>query len=251
MSEEFDHTPVDRRPDEFRDQPLPPCPEPPRRVDAARSFIRYDIESSSLDQNLRDDLEHTSFPVTAEIPTSPAARLMEMILLHGDVDAVKQLDRYLLEYDLLGVPDDVAAKNLDVSLQAYRRMRRDYQKRMSRQIERLDVNSILGRALGGIDSVQQEMYKTVKGQAPDITRKDKTSAAANWYKGEELRLKILHGNRFYERRGYVPKETEEFDPKRQVNYMVDAFNVLLEGGEVEQTKMYEDIVDTEFDDEEE
>jgi hypothetical protein len=128
-------------------------PDPPRphAIEAARHLSDYEPECDPY--NLRDDLE-TSFPTIGNNgggELSKGEALLQTALVHGDYEAIKELDKEFVRFDLQGKKMVDIAKELNISVQACRKLWNAFKDRKRRQIERLEVNDILSSSLDSLD----------------------------------------------------------------------------------------------------
>lgn len=208
---------------------VPPVP----RIVASKSFCEYDpIEAPN---NIRDDLENSSFPTTARIPANPAARLMELAIVHGDYEAIKQLDSYFIKFEVAKVSMDQIAKALDVSVSMARKFYNAYKERQRKYIERLEVNDILAKSLNSLDEFESELYKI--GTTTTEQTKNKISALKAAADIEMKKLESLEKNRFYERKGYAPKDLDN-SPETKKDFVLNILQNIFIGEEIDGNDAY-------------
>lgn len=229
-------------------------PEPPRpnALEVARNLADYEPECNPY--NLRDDLE-TSFPTeraengSAELSTGE--RLLQTAIVHGDYEAIKELDKMFVRYELQGVKMVNIAQELNISVPSARKLFNGYKERKRKQIERLEVNDILSSSLSSLDEYRAEVWAIATDERfisnPKI-RLNALKLAANM---EMMKLDSLEKNRFYERKGYRPIDPE-IDGSKRPGFIMNLLNYVVSGEPVESSdgqykELEEGIIDAQVD----
>jgi hypothetical protein len=219
-------------------QNLPKLKNTPALIEGAKAEKRYDPDE---DFELGILLKQDNFPAEAKLSDTPAIRLAEMVHLHGDLAAQQQLDKYLIRFQCLGISVDQMAKQLDISVSATRKLLKNFRDRQKRQIDRLDVSNIIADSMGAFDVAKQEVFKILMSPTSEqVTTKNKLTAASTIGQLETQKMKVLDVNRFYESKGFKPLQDETFGPTKSMNYINNAIQVFINGGELCDTQLFKE-----------
>lgn len=220
-------------------------PHPPN-LNARR---RVNMSEAPID--IHNMLSNSNFPSVPQrpegsAPPSPAARLMELIMYHDDEAAREQLDNYLMGYYLHRTPMHRIAEQLDVDIKVARSFMRDYKKRMREKIEKLEPTHLMADSMDFYKYTQAKLMDIF--DKPNATILEKALAYDRMAKGQRDMLKMLEINRYYERKGFAPKESDDFEPRRQSNYLKNMMENILRGNPIEDDLYFQEkTVDVEFD----
>lgn len=216
-------------------------PNPPTLDNlAAVGFPQPSITQAIQKETLGEILQNSNFPTEATLPGNPVHRLMEQILFHGDEEALIQLDRYLMKFDMEDIPMDVIARSLDVSVRTARRLMTEYKDRLRKQMERLEAVHCMADTLTAIKAVRTKFMR--KMEHPDSSFTEQCYAADRIMKSETLKYKVLETTGYFARKSYAPPEQDDFAPRQEATYITDMLKNILSGKAIEEDLMYKDSV---------
>lgn len=163
---------------------------------------------------------------------------------HGSA-AVEQFVLSTLHKMLLsGYSVERIAEQFDVRVQTVNRWVRALHNRLEREVARLNPNLVIADSMATLKQIRAQTWYMMQSEQ---NTSDKLKAMAIAQRNEKTLHEVLDKAKFYDRKGYVPKETEDYKPKQQANFLMDSIQNILGGVEPEHDAAYQSKLDEDSD----
>lgn len=189
------------------------------RIKDIKQGMVYDPDG--CEYNLTDDFLQAGVEAVTQdqISMTPASRVVELLEVHHDpATAMNQLDRILTRHYMIGSSINLIAADLAISVRAASRLFSTFKKRLERQADMLDVNTLISDQMAALDLARQECFKILLTSTS--TPNQRLNAVQKITALESRRSQILDTDRFFEVKGFAPKTQNVLDTSSRAQLLI-------------------------------